>query len=310
MCLWEKSRGTLAGAAVLLVAALSAGACQQPTVNENTNSAPAAATNINSANSANVTTSTVTTNTGTAIVTKEPDKYSATVTVAAASSGQQSVGGRTEIKVARNGSDRRYSIDTRLPGVGEIIFLDKADKRYLILPARKQYAELTAEMTGFDVGRSLTPGQLVAYLEKQQGVSRVGEETLNGRMTTKYRVAGTAQTGTQAGNVQGESFVYVDKDTGLPLRIEGYSQTTGSVQGVSGGNLVAEMRDLKTEVDPTQFELPQGYSQITQEQLRQQTAQFMQFAQGVIEFLNSQQRGAGGNTSAPPPPPPSPAATR
>lgn len=310
MSLWKESRGTV-GAALLVAAALAgAAACQQPTVNENTNSAPTAATNINSANSANVATSTVTTTTGTTIETKEPDKYSATVVVEAASAGQQQAAGKTEIKVARNGSDRRYSIDTRLPGVGEIIFLDKADKRYLILPARKQYAELTSELTGFDVGRSLTPGQLVAYLGRQQGVTRVGEETLDGRMTTKYRVAGAAQTGTQAGSVQGESFIYVDKETGLPLRIEGFGQSTGNVQGVSGGKLTAKMNDLKTEVDAAQFELPQGYTLITQEQLKQQTAQMMQFVQGIMNMLNAQAQGSGGTPGATPAATASPAATR
>ncbi|HEU4597334.1 MAG TPA: hypothetical protein VFS10_19545 [Pyrinomonadaceae bacterium] len=308
MCLWDKSRSAR-GAALVFVAALFVGACQQPTVNENTTGTPSAATNINSANSANVTTSDVTTNTGTTIETKEPDKYSATVVVEAAAAGQQQAAGKTEVKVARNGADRRYSIDTRIPGLGEIIFLDKADKRYLILPARKQYAELTAELTGFDVGRSLTPGQLVAYLERQQGVTRVGDESLDGRMTTKYRLAGAAQTGTQAGSVQGESFVYVDKETGLPLRIEGFGQSSGNVQGVSGGKLTARMIDLKTEVDAAQFELPQGFSLITQEQLRQQTAQLMQFVQGIMNMLNAQQQGAG-TSSVPPPPPPSPAATR
>jgi hypothetical protein len=305
MCLWDKSRRFGGAALIVVVAALFAGACQQPTVSENTNGGPAATTNINSANSANVTTSNVTTTTGTTIETKEPEKYSATVVVEAASAGQTQAAGKTEIKVARNGSDRRYSIDTRIPGVGEIIFLDKADKRYLILPARKQYAELTSELTGFDVGRSLTPGQLVAYLEKQQGVTKVGDESLDGRMTTKYRLAGATQTGTQAGSVQGESFVYVDRETGLPLRIEGFGQSSGNVQGVSGGRLVARMSDLKTEVDPTQFELPQGFSLITQEQLRQQTAQMMQFVQGVMNMLNAQ-----GGSATPPPPPPSPAATR
>jgi hypothetical protein len=307
MCLWKRLKG-FGGASLLAVAALAGAACQQPTVNENSNTATTNSTNINSSNSANVTTSTVNTGTGTVIETKEPDKYSATVVVEAAASGQQQAAGKTEIKVARNGSDRRYSIDTRIPGVGEIIFLDKADKRYLVLPARKQYAELTAELTGgFDVGRSLTPGQLVAYLERQQGVTRVGEETLDGRMTTKYRLAGTAQTGTQAGSVQGESFVYVDKETGLPLRIEGFGQSSGNVQGVSGGKLTARMNDLKTEVDASQFELPQGYSQITQEQLRQQMAQMTQFVQGIMGMLNAQAQGAG--TPAPPPPP-QPAATR
>ncbi|MCA1632700.1 MAG: hypothetical protein LC802_03025 [Acidobacteria bacterium] len=307
MSLWKESRGTVGAALLVAVAALAGAACQQPTVNENTNSAPGASTNINSANSANVATSTVTTTTGTTIETKEPDKYSATVVVEAASAGQQQqqAAGKTEIKVARNGSDRRYSIDTRLPGVGEIIFLDKADKRYLILPARKQYAELTSELTGFDVGRALTPGQLVAYLGRQQGVTRVGDETLDGRMTTKYRVAGAAQTGTQAGSVQGESFIYVDKETGLPLRIEGFGQSTGNVQGVSGGKLTAKMNDLKTEVDAAQFELPQGYTLITQEQLKQQTAQMMQFVQGIMNMLNAQAQGG-----ATPAATASPAATR
>ena len=82
MCLWERWTG-LGRSALLLVAALAGAACNQPTVNENTNSAPVATTNINSANSANVTTSTVTTGAGTTIETKEPDKYSATVVVTA-----------------------------------------------------------------------------------------------------------------------------------------------------------------------------------------------------------------------------------
>ena len=223
---------------VLLVAGA---ACQQAAVtNVNENTGKAGSVNINSNSNANVTTSTITTGSGAVIEAKEPDKYSANVVVSGAATGQQGAAGSATIRVARNGSDRRYSLDTRLPGVGELIFLDKADKRYLIIPAQKKYAELTAETTGgFDVGRSLTPGQLVAYLERQQGVERVGDETLNGRPAVKYRAAGRAQTQTTAGQVQGETFFYVDKETGLPLRIEGFGQAQGNVQGVSGANLVA-----------------------------------------------------------------------
>lgn len=280
--------------ALALAAALAGAACQQAAVtNVNENTGSAGTVNINSNSNANVTTSTVTTGSGAVIEAKEPDKYSANVVVSAATSGQQQAAGSTTIRVARNGSDRRYSLDTRLPGVGELIFLDKADKRYLILPAQKKYAELTAEMTGgFDVGRSLTPGQLVAYLERQQGVERVGDETLNGRAATKYRVAGRTQTQTQAGQVQGESFIYVDKETGLPLRIEGFGQSTGSVQGVSGGNLVAEMRDIKTEVNPSDFELPQGYARVTPDEIRQMTTQLTQAMQLLMNFLNQQQGAA------------------
>lgn len=286
--------------ALALAAALAGAACQQAAVtNVNENTGTTGSVNINSNANANVTTSTITTGSGAVIEAKEPDKYSANVVVSAATAGQQQAAGTATISVARNGSDRRYSLNTGLPAVGEIIFLDKADKRYLIMPARRQYAELTAEMTGgFDVGRSLTPGQLVAYIERMQGVERVGEETLNGRPAIKYRAAGRAQTQTQAGQAQGESFIYVDKETGLPLRIEGYGQTTGNVQGVTGGNLVAEMRNIKTEVNPADFEIPQGYTRVTPEEVRQMTAQLTQAVQVLLNLLSQQQAVANPPASA------------
>ncbi len=296
------SKGLLIAA--LLFAAAAAGC--QPSENTNTtandNASNANSTvNINSNSNANVTTSTMTTNTGQVIEAKEPDKYSATVTVAGATTGQQRAAAQTEIKVARNGADRRYSVDTKLPGVGEIIYLEKGDKHYVILPARKQYAELTQEMTGVNMEtvRAMTPAQIVAYVSRQQGVERVGEETLNNRPVIKYRAAGKAQTQSSAGQVQGESFIYVDKETGLPLRVEGFSAATGNVQGVSGGNLVAEMKDLKTDVDPTQFELPTDYKQITADEVKQQMAQLTQLLQAAINFVNQQQQQNAAPKAAP-----------
>jgi hypothetical protein len=289
----------------LAAAALAATGCQS---SENTNTAANAngansnaTVNVNSNSNANMTTSTVTTNTGQTIEAREPDKYSATVTIAASTSGQQRAAGQTEIKVARNGADRRYSIDTKLPGVGEIVYLEKGDKHYVILPARKQYAELTQEMTGVNMEavKAMTPGQIVAFVSRQQGVERVGEETLNNRPVIKYKAAGKAQTQSSAGQVQGESYIYVDKETGLPLRVEGFSAATGNVQGVSGGNLIAEMRDLKTDVDPTQFELPQDYKQITPEEVKQQMAQLTQLLQAAINFVNQQQQKGGAPQASP-----------
>ena len=297
-------------AAAALAAAFAAAACQPATTNSaaNTNAAEGTtntAVNVNSSNSANMTTSTVTTNTGQTIEAKEPDKYSATVVVNAAATGQQQAHGQAEIKVARNGADRRYSVDTKLPGLGEIVYLEKSDKHYVIFPARRQYAELTQDMTGLnmDAVRALTPGQIVAFVEHQQGVTRVGDETLNDRAVVKYKVAGRAQTQSSAGQVQGETYIYVDKDTGLPLRVEGFGTSTGNVQGVSGGNLVAEMRDLKTDVDPSQFELPQGYSQITPEQVRQYATQLAAFVQSVMGFINAQQQQGAAPALTPTPTP-------
>ncbi|HEV7890111.1 MAG TPA: hypothetical protein VGP08_05710 [Pyrinomonadaceae bacterium] len=297
MRLLTGSKGLLI-AALLVAAALSSAGCQS---SENTNAAANAnssnsnqTVNINSNTNTNVATSTITTSTGQTIEAREPDKYSATVSITGSTSGQQRTAAQAEIKVARNGADRRYAVDTKLPGVGEVIYIEKGDKHYVIMPARKQYAELTQEMTGvnMEIVRAMTPGQIVAFVTRQQGVERVGDETLNTRAVVKYRAAGKTQTQSSAGQVQGESFIYVDKETGLPLRVEGFSAATGNVQGVSGGNLIAEMRDLKTDVDPTQFELPQGFRQITPEEVKQQMAQLTQLLQAAISFVNQQQGGA------------------
>lgn len=296
MRLVNRSKVLFASAAVAL--SLAASACQQGTETNNAANSNSgntnSAVNVNSTNSANMTSSTITTNTGQTIEAKEPDKYSATVVINAAATGQKQASGQLQIKVERNGSDRRYSVDTKLPGVGEIVYLEKGDKHYVIFPARRQYAELTQDMTGvqMDAVRAMTPGQIVAFVERQQGVERVGDETLNNRPVTKYKVAGRTQTQTTAGQVQGETYIYVDKETGLPLRVEGFGTSTGNVQGVSGGNLVAEMQDLKTDVDPSEFELPQGYSQITPEQVRQYAQQAAAFMQTVMGFINQQQQGA------------------
>lgn len=286
----------------VVVAAFAASACQpaaetNTAANANTGNANSTVS-VNSANSANMTTSTVTTNNGQTIEAKEPDKYSATMVAALAATGQQQAKGQAEVKVARNGSDRRYSIT--LPVYGELVFLDKADKRYVVMPARKQYAELTQELTGvnMDQVRAMTPGQLVAYATRQQGVERVGEETLNNRQAVKYKVAGRAQTQTTAGQVQGESYIYVDKETGLPLRIEGFGQSSGNVQGVSGGNIVVETRDLKTDVNPSDFEIPQDYAKLTPEQVRQQVQQIMQGIQLLMNFINAQQNAGAQATPA------------
>src|ERR1044072_5418231 len=147
MRLLTGSKGLLIAALLVTAAALSSAGCQS---SENTNAAANSnssnsnqTVNINSNANANMTNSTVTTSTGQTIEAREPDKYSATVSITASTAGQQRASGQTEVKVARNEADRRYAIDTKLPGVGEIIYLEKGDKHYVIMPGRKQYAELT-----------------------------------------------------------------------------------------------------------------------------------------------------------------------
>ncbi|HEY8410646.1 MAG TPA: hypothetical protein VIK76_04560, partial [Pyrinomonadaceae bacterium] len=147
----------------------------------------------------------------------------------------------------------------------------------------------------------MTPGQLVSYLDRLQGLQLVGEEQQSGRTALKYRYDRTSQTKTSAGDVKTESFVYIDKDTGLPLRAEVFSEASGNVQGVKGAAFVAEMRDITTDVDPSVFEVPTGYNKIPEAQVRQQVDAITNaIAAGLRTLLTNM------NTA---PPPPSPTAT-
>jgi hypothetical protein len=122
----------------------------------------------------------------------------------------------------------------------------------------------------------------------------------------KYRYARTSQTNTSAGEVRTESFVYIDKDTGLPLRAELFGEASGNVQGVKGATVVAEMRDISTEVDLSLFEVPTEYNKVPEQQVRAQVNAITNTIAAVLRTLLTNM-----NTVPPPSPSPtlSPAAT-
>lgn len=267
----------------------------EKTSNINTNINTNANTSVTNSN-ANVTTAPPST-----IAAREPDAYRATlVFTAETEGGDKTIGIPTlSAQVARNGQDRRISF--KLPDGSDLIYLDHAGSHYAISPARKQYAELTPAATGFQLHKLMTPGQLVSYLDKLQGIQPAGEETVNGRTAVKYRYDRTSQTQTSAGEVRTESFVYVDKETGLPLRAELYSEASGNVQGVKGAKIVAEMREISTTVDPTLFEVPTGYNKVSEQQVRAQVDAITNTIAAVLRTLLSNMNTA--------PPPPSPTTT-
>lgn len=207
-----------------------------------------------------------------AIETKEPEQYQATVTLKLEAIGdqQQTAFPTLTADVARSGTDRRMQFT--MPAGGRVIFLDKAGTNYLIMPEKKQYAELNRDSLGFEVRRMLMPEQIVEQVKNMQGVQRVGEEKYNGRDVVKYRYGAVANTQTKAGQVETESFLLVDKETGLPLRSETVSQlqTGGNVQGYSGLRIVTEITDVKTEPSADIFAAPKEFQKIEAEQVRSQ----------------------------------------
>ena len=284
--------------AVLLLVVVASGCQQQPaTTNTNTNTT----NNISNINTANTSSANAnTTMTAATIATSEPDQYSATITLKLEVTGSRSLSTPPlTASFARNGANRRISF--KIPGGDEVVYLDRADKRYVIVPNRKQYAEIDAQSTGFEMPTMMTPAQIVNQLKNASGCESVGEEAYGGRNATKYRCAAAARTGTQAGDVKTESFIYVDKETGLPLRSESLVTSSSNVAGASAVKIVTEMSNIQTSVAPTTFDEPTGMNKVDPAQVRSQVEAVVKAALAIAQSMMQ--------TSSAPPPPPSPASS-
>ncbi len=271
-------------------------ACQRADTNANSNTNLTANANTSPTNAnANLSPEPVP-----VIAAREPEKYRAVLVFSAETEGGQKTIGIPSLSaaVARNGADRRVSF--KLPDGSDLIYLEQGDKHIVIIPGRKQYAELTPEATGFQLQKLMTPGQIVSYLEKQKGVERVGDDTMNGRPADKYRYATTTNTSTSAGQVNTEAFFYVDKETGLPLRVDVSSQASGNVEGVKGAKIVAEMRDISTNVDDSLFQVPPGLNKVPPEQVRAQIDAFTNTVAALVKALLNNMNTAASTTSASP----------
>jgi hypothetical protein len=283
---------------IIALFGLAGSACQRADTNANTNLTANANTSPTNGNAnANVSPEATLT-----IAAREPEKYRAVLVFSAETEGGQKTIGIPSLSadVARNGADRRVSF--KLPDGSDLIYLEQGDKHIVIAPGRKQYAELTPEATGFQLHKLMTPGQIVSYVERLKGVEKVGDDTMNGRAADKYRYATTTNTSSSAGEVKSEAFVYVDKETGLPLRAELSSQSSGNVQGVKGVKIVAEMRDITTTVDDSLFQVPAGLNKVPPEQVRQQIDAFTNTVAALVKALISNMNTGAQTTTASPSP--------
>jgi hypothetical protein len=283
-------------AAASLALALAGVGCQQQAANSaNTTTTNAnTTTNTNAANTSNANTSSTTTGTS-AIEAREPDQYSATITMKVEVTGAKSISTPPlTANFARNGGDRRISFKL---GGDEVIYLDRADKHYVVLPNRKQYAEVDAQSASFNVPSVMTPGQIIKQIQSVSGCEKIGEEQFAGRSAVKYRCAGAAKTGTQAGDVKAESFVYVDRDTGLPLHSETLFSSQAPVAGESAAKIVTELSNIQTSVPADTFAEPAGMSKVDPAQVRSQVEAVVRAAL----FFMQNMMNAGSSPPAPAP---------
>ena len=261
----------------MMGALLSGCSTPESTMTTNSNSAPNPPANASSTSTVPETT--------VPLEAREPERYSVMTRLSIQPAGNtpQANIPALQFTFARLAADRRISF--RLPDpLGEVVYLEKAPLRYLIFPARNQYVELDPAELGFQLGSVMSPASAIERLKERTQYERMGTETLNGRMAVKYRFRGTADTRTQVGTVQADSIVYVDQETGLPLRSE---VDTMSSSG-AGARVVTEADKIDLVPDPLLFEVPTSMKRVTTAELKEQVQGFVNAIRVFASYARQQ----------------------
>ena len=280
---FKKARSVTAFLVMAALTALASSGCTTPGTNTTTNmnsNANAASANAN----ANANTNALAAG-GTTLEAREPERYSltSTITIQPTGNSPQANIPPLQFSFARMGTDRRVSFKLPDP-VGEVIYLEKSPLKYLIFPARNQYVELDPSELGFQLGDVMSPASAVQRIKERAQYEQVGTETVNGRTAVKYRFRGAADTHTKVGTAQADSLVYVDQETGLPLRTE--VETTSSSGAGARITTVADNLQLTTEAGL--FEVPVSMKKVTSAELKQQVQSFVGTVRAVAGYLRQQ----------------------
>ena len=244
-------------------------------LNANTSSTAAANANANSSPTPGAT----------AFASREPDRYRASTVIAIQPTGNAPQANVPQMRFdfAKIGTDRRVSFKLPEP-VGEVVYLEKPELKYLIFPSRNQYVELDPTELGFQLGNLMSPASALERLKERTQYENLGTETINGRPAIKYRFKGAADTHTKAGVAQADSLVYVDQETGLPLRSE---IDTISSSG-AGMRIMTTTEDLNLNPDPSLFEVPTQMKKVTSAELKQQVQAFVSGMRAFAGYLRQQ----------------------
>ena len=195
--------------------------------------------------------------------TREPERYQATRIITSVDSTTETV--TTKVLIARDGEKRR---EEYIGAEATTVFLEIPTGRFVLLPAKKLYADLSLASGDLDsldpqsdVYSEFSPERLLNETQTAARYENLGAETLDGRKTTKYRVTRADSTnGTADGSV---TLIWIDESFGMPIRSE-----TISASGDHSSKLTVELRDVKREVDPRLFDLPNDYKQADYRQLQ------------------------------------------
>ncbi len=208
--------------------------------------------------------------------TREPDRYQARRITSFTETGRtdnSSSSQSNQVLIVRDGEKRREEYSAG--GIGKIVYLEIPAGRFIILPANKFYADLSAEQHNTDSGNDfpddfpgLSPDQLLNEPPASASYQKLGSETLAGRLTTKYRVV--VLSGVDSVN---ETLIWIDEALGIPVRSEAISKSNGTSSKVT-----MELKDVKLEVDERLFSWPSDYRRVE--------------ARLIVELMRKEGKGA------------------
>jgi len=251
----EASKGTDANS--------SAGSSPKLGGNANANSGPRAASSQSAA-----------------IDIKEPERYSVAMTISIQETASEAPAPMLtqQLSLAKLGADRRWTFVFPAP-LGQIVYLEKSGLKYLVLFERKQYVELSADAMGFQLGNVLTPHSIAERLKPGQ-YEKLGLEPVNGRTANKYRLIGAG-----GASAQTDGLIFVDQETGLPLR----SEMNAAAPSGTKSRVIVEARDVQLNPDRAQFDVPVGMKKVTQQEARQQIEGFASALRSFADIISGTQ---------------------
>lgn len=186
--------------------------------------------------------------------TKEPERYQATriITLSEWTSGGTPAPERIhKVLIARDGNLRREEYVDQ--GV-QFVYLDTTGGRFVLLPSSNLYAEIKEDGPQLEYESSGISPNLLLNEQSSAVFENLGPETIEGQMTSKYRVASANSQDLPSGS---ETLIWINESIGMPVRSE-----TISGNGESSAKVVMELKDIRLEVDKRLFELPSNYRKV------------------------------------------------
>ena len=204
---------------------------------------------------------------------KEPERYSMVMTISAQAVAEAPSSMATQqFGFAKLGSDRRWSFALPAP-LGHIVYLEKSGLKYLVFIDRNQYVEIAPDALGFQPSGVLTPSAIAEQVKPRSQYEQLGLEPVNGRTAMKYRITAAGDAARKSDGV-----IFVDQETGLPLR---YELTAAATPGTNL-RVIVEARDVQLNPDRLQFDVPAGMKKVAPQEAKSQIEAFA----GSLRFFS------------------------